>query len=142
MSRKIDWPRFLIVAGLASVLVFVLDISFHRAMGSSLYVGYPRRALEEVTPLLPFLFATYIVQLTIFCFLFLRLYPERGVGRAAWWGAWGGFFVVIPNMQFFVAIAGTTWTMLWVQVVEGMALTVLMTVVFEVAYRPKTVRGG
>src|SRR5665213_1287027 len=113
---KIEWPRFLIVAVLAAILIFVLDLAFHTSMASSLYVGYPQRPSAEVTPLMPFLFATYIVQMTAFCYLFLRLYPERGVGRAVRWGLWGGFFVVIPNMQFFVAIAGTTWAMMGAQV--------------------------
>lgn len=139
MSSKIEWPRFLIVAALASLLIFVLDVSFHTSVTTTLYVGYPQRPPAETSPLIPFLFATYVVQMTLFCYMFLRLYPERGLGRAAWWGLWGGFFVVIPNMQFFVAIAGTTWTMLAAQVVEGIALMVLLTVVFELAYRPKLV---
>lgn len=140
MNGKVEWPRFLIVSALASILIFVLDITFHTQMASTLYTGYPQRPPAEVTPLMPFLFATYVVQMTIFCYLFLRLYPGRGLGRAVWWGLWGGLFVVIPNMQFFVAIAGTSWTMLWAQVVEGIALMVLVVAVFELGYRPR-IRG-
>ena len=88
-------------------------------------------------PLLPFLFVTYILQITAFCYLFLRLYPGRGLRKAAWWGIWGGFFVVIPNMQFFVAVDHTKWKMLITQVIEGIVLMVLVTCIFEIAYRPK-----
>jgi hypothetical protein len=74
----------------------------------------------------------------LFCFMFLRLYPARGVASAALWGLWGGFFVVIPNMQFFVAVKDTSWTVLGMQVIEGIVLMVLTGVIFELIYRPKT----
>ncbi len=48
-----------------------------------------------------------------------------------------GLFVVIPNMQFFVAVAHTTWTMLIIQMVEAIALCGLAACIFEIAYRPK-----
>lgn len=50
------------------------------------------------------------------------------MANAVSWGLWGGLFVVLPNMQFFVGVAGTTWTLLLVQIVEAIA-------VFELAYR-------
>jgi hypothetical protein len=144
MGKNVDWTRFLIVAVPASILIFVLDIVFHRTLGPILFgdaypaADYPQRPETEIMGLFGFLFATYIAQLTIFCYLFVRLYPGRGLDKAAWWGLWGGFFVVIPNMQFFVAVEHTTWTMLLIQVVEAIALCVLVTCVFEIAYRPRT----
>lgn len=142
MSLRIEWVRFLVVTVLASVMIFVLDIAFHQRLAPVLFgdypaAGYPSRAPAEVMPLIPFLFVTYLLQMTAFCYLFLRLYPGRGLGKALWWGIWGGFFVVIPNMQFFVAVAHTTWSMLIIQVIEGMVLMALLTCVFEIAYRPK-----
>ena len=53
------------------------------------------------------------------------------------WGNWGGLFVVVPNMQFFVAVKDTSWTVLWMQVVEGIALCVIMGVLFNLLYRPR-----
>jgi len=142
MGVRIEWARFLIVTALTAIMIFVLDIAFHSTLAAPLFGGYPAvdypsRPQAEIMPLLPFLFVTYILQITAFCYLFLRLYPGRGLRKAAWWGIWGGFFVVIPNMQFFVAVDHTTWKMLTIQVIEGIVLMVLVTCIFEIAYRPK-----
>ncbi|MBS0255271.1 MAG: hypothetical protein JSS36_08710 [Proteobacteria bacterium] len=134
---KPDWPRFLIAGTLCAVLIFVLDILFHGTLAAGIYAGYPQRPMAEIQALFPFLFATYIVQLLMFAWLYLRLYPMRGLGKAAWWGCWGGLFVVIPNMQFFVAVRDTSWFLLGVQVAEGVALCVLMALAFETSYRPR-----
>ena len=40
-------------------------------------------------------------------------------------------------MQFFVAVKDTSWAILGMQVVEGIVLTVLTCVIFELVYRPK-----
>lgn len=135
--QEIDRMRFFIAGTIAVVAVFVLDVVWHGTIAADMYAGYPQRDMAGVQALFPFLFATYVVQLLLFCFLFLRLYPARGMRNAAWWGLWGGFFVMIPNMQFFVAIAGTTWKILAMQVAEGMILTVLTALVFEKLYRPR-----
>ena len=135
--QAIDKPRFLVAGFLVAVAIFVLDIWFHGTFAANIYAGYPQRPTAEIMALFPFLFATYVVQLMLFCFLFLRLYPRRGLASAAWWGVWGGFFVVIPNMQFFVAIKDTSWAVLGMQVIEGMVLMVLTGLAFEVIYRPK-----
>jgi hypothetical protein len=145
MSIRIEWVRFLIITVVLSVVIFVLDIAFHTMLAPKIMSGYPAegypgRSPADVQPLLPFLFATYVVQMPMFCYLFLRIYPGRGVGNAIWWGIWGGFFVVIPNMQFFVVVDHTTWKMLWIQVVEGMFLMALLTFLFELTYRPKNSR--
>ena len=141
MFVKVDWLRFLIITVVLSVVIFVLDIAFHTTLAPKIMSGYPAPdypGRQLVTaPLLVFLFVTYVLQMPTFCFLFLRLYPQRGVGMAVWWGIWGGFFVVIPNMQFFVAVDHTTWKMLWIQVIEGMFLMTLLTFLFELIYRPK-----
>jgi hypothetical protein len=129
--------RFLITSIGAAILIFVLDVWWHGTLASDMYAGYPQRPMAEMEGLFPFLFLTYLVQLTLFAWLYLRLYPARGIRNAVWWGLWGGLFVVIPNMQFFVAVRDTSWTMLGMQVVEGIALCVIMAVVFEWAYRPK-----
>ncbi len=139
---RTDWPRFLIMGILSAMLVFVLDISFHMHLARVLFNEYPahdfpRRAPEESAGLMPFLFLTYLLQLGIFCYLFLRVYPRRGMGAALWFGAWLGVWVVIPNMQFFVGLDKYTWRMLIIQVPEGAILTMIMMAFFELGYRPK-----
>ncbi|MDX3883631.1 MULTISPECIES: hypothetical protein [Sphingomonas] len=129
--------RFLVTCAIISVLIFVADIAFHATFVPDLYVGYPQRAAGDMAPLMPFLFLTYLVQITMFLWLFVRLYPERGIGKAVWWGLWGGLFVVLPNMQFFVGVAGTTWTLLAVQVVEAIVLLIAAGIIFEFVYRPR-----
>lgn len=134
--RGIHWPRLLAIGCTLAAGVFALDIAFHAWVVPELYDGYPQRARAEMTALMPFLFLTYIVQITMFCLLFLLVHPARGLKNAALWGLWGGLFVLLPNMQFFVGVAGTTWTLLLVQVVEGILLLVLAVTIFELTYRP------
>lgn len=134
---KIDWARFLIAGTIGAVLIFVLDILFHGTLAKDMYIGYPQRPMAEMRGLFPFLFATYILQLQMFSFMFVRLYPARSARNAVWWGIWGGLFVVIPNMQFFVAVKDTGWLLLWTQVIEGIALCVAMALLFNILYRPR-----
>ncbi|QZP08451.1 hypothetical protein [Caenibius sp. WL] len=129
--------RFLVTSIILAVLIFAGDVAFHAMAVPNLYEGYPQRPAEEMSALFPFLFLTYLVQITMFLWLYLRLYPQRGIGRAVWWGLWGGLFVVLPNMQFFVGIAGTTWTLLWAQVVEAIVLLIIAAVLFDLVY-PRT----
>jgi hypothetical protein len=141
-----DWRRFLVTGALSSVLVFVLDISFHMHLAQLLFTEYPahdfpQRPAEEATRLMPWLFLTYLFQLSIFCYLFTRIYPRRGMGNAIWFGAWLGVWVVIPNMQFFTGLDKYTWHMLVIQVVEAAVLTMIMMVFFEWAYRPRAAAG-
>jgi hypothetical protein len=141
-----DWRRFLVFGILGAVLVFVLDLPFHQFLAPKLFSEYPahdfpHRPVAESQTLLPWLFFTYLYQLTTFCYLFTRVYPRRGMGPAIWFGAWLGVWVVIPNMQFFVGLDKYTWNMLIIQVPEGAILTMIMMAFFEWAYRPK-VRAG
>jgi hypothetical protein len=139
---RTDWPRFLIYGLLGAVLVFVLDIPFHQFLAPKLFSEYPahdfpHRAQAEARALLPWLFLTYLFQLTTFAYLFTRVYPRRGMGAAIWFGTWLGVWVVIPNMEFFVGLDKFTWNMLIIQVPEGAILTIIMMIFFELAYRPK-----
>lgn len=127
--------RFLVTSAILAVLIFAADVAFHAVVVPDLYAGYPQRAQAEIAGLMPFLFLTYIVQITMFLWLFMRLYPAGGIGKAIWWGLWGGLFVVLPNMQFFVGIAGTTWTLLAVQVVEAIVLLIVAGVLFDLVHR-------
>lgn len=148
MGAQFGWGRFLVIALPVSILTFILDVVFHKTAAPALFGSsypapdYPQRPLAEIMDLFPFLGFTYVLQLTMLCFLFLRLYPGRGLGKAAWWGIWGRLFVVIPNMQFFVAVAHTTWTMLIIQMIEAIALCVLAACLFEIAYRPQSTRAN
>jgi hypothetical protein len=141
-TMSIPWPRFLITVFVVAILTFVFDLFLHGTAIPALFdnyppADYPSRPAAELQALFPFLIATYLVQIAMFCFLYLRLYPGRGFAAAARWGLWGGFFVVIPNMQFFVAVAHATWTQLILQVIAGLILMVVLMVAFEFAYRPK-----
>ena len=136
-----EWPRFLVFGILSAILVFVLDISFHQHLAQVIFTEYPAHDFphrEHVgLGLLGWLFLTYLFQLGIFCYMFPRIYPSRGMGNAIWYGVWLGVWVVIPNMQFFVGLDKYTWKMLIIQVPEGAILTVIMMIFFEWAYRPK-----
>ncbi len=140
-----DWPRFLIFGIMGAVLVFALDIPFHQFLAPRIFTEYPAHNFprrDHVGPgLFGWLFLTYLFQLTTFGYLFTRVYPRRGMGKAIWFGAWLGVWVVIPNMEFFVGLDKFTWHMLIIQVPEGAILTIIMMIFFELAYRPKTRAG-
>jgi len=138
--QKTDWLRFIVISSLVATLIFILDVLFHGTFAKDMYLGYPSRPEAEMRALFPFLFLTYIGQLVTFCYMFLRIYPHRGLGKAAWWGLWGGLFVVYPNMQFFVSVRDTSWTVLWMQVIEAIVLCMVAVVVFELLYRPRPQR--
>jgi len=140
---KADWTRFLLWGTTSAVLVFALDIPFHRFLAPHIFTeypahDYPRRPPAEVAELMWFMALTYLFQLNFFCYTFLRVYPMRGMGNAIWYGAWLGVWVVIPNMQFFIGLDKYTWHMLAIQVPEGAILTMIMMAFFELVYRPKS----
>jgi hypothetical protein len=137
MNINIQWPRFLVASIIGAILVFVLDVLWHTHAVPDMYVGYPSRPPSEVGPLMPFLFATYIVQLVVFCYLYLRMYPQRNLTNALWWGAWGGFFVVLPNGQFFVGTPDMGWGLLAMQMIEGIVMTMILMGFFQLVYKPK-----
>jgi hypothetical protein len=138
---RTDWPRFLVMGALSAILVFVLDLTFHLHLAQVLFDEYPAHDFPQRNPigpgLLAWLFLTYLLQLSLFCYLFTRVYPGRGMGNAIWYGAWLGVWVVIPNMQFFVGLDKYTWHMLAIQVPEGAILTMIMMAFFAWGYRPK-----
>lgn len=139
--NAIKSPRFLGVALLISVIIFILDIVFHSQVVPDMYAGYPQRPMAEMADLFPFLFLTYVVQLTMYLLIFVGLYPERGTRNAVIFGLWGGLFVVIPNMQFFVAVKDSSWAILGMQVAEGIALLIIAGLLFEFFYRAKPGNG-
>jgi len=141
MRAKTDWPRFLMASIVGAILVFVLDVAWHGTIAADMYADYPSRAADEIKSLMPFLFLTYIIQLPVFCYLYLRIYRERSLTKALWWGAWGGYFVVIPNEQFFVGIPNMGWDLLGMQVGEGIVMMMILMTVFELAYRPRPTAG-
>ncbi len=137
MSITISWPKFLLVSIVGAVIVLVLYSQFPVLFPPDPSEGYPARPAAEIKPLLPFLAIVSIVQLVVFCFLFLRAYPQRSLANAVWWGIWGGFFMVIPDGQFFVGTPNETWAHLLIGWGEGIAAAVLMMALFQLAYRPK-----
>jgi hypothetical protein len=133
--NKLMTVRFLVTSAILAVIIFMADVAFHAVAVPNLYEGYPQRSSAEMAGLMPFLFLTYLVQITMFLWLFMRLYPAGGIGKAVWWGLWGGLFVVLPNMQFFVGVEGTTWLLLGVQVVEAIVLLIVAGVLFDLVHR-------
>lgn len=139
-APDIDFARFLPWGLGGAVLVFVLDLPFHQFLAPHLFTEYPAHDYPHRNPdtaKLIELLGTYLYQLTCFCYLFLRIYPRRGLGSALWCGTWLGFWVMIPNSQIFVAEDKYTWHMLAIQYPEAMVLTIIMMFYFELAYRPK-----
>ena len=138
-----DWTRFLLMGTASALLVFALDLTFHKYLAPSIFTDYPahdypQRSAAEMARLMWFLLLTYLLQLNFFCYTYLRVYPMRGVGNAIWYGAWLGMWVVIPNMQFFVGLDKYTWHMLAIQVPEGAILTMIMMAFFEWRYHPRS----
>jgi hypothetical protein len=133
-----SWGRFIPLGLVMAVMVFVLDYPFHQILAPKIFTEYPAHDYPMRTPdggQLSVLVATYLFQLSTFCYLFLRVYPRRGFGNAVWFGVWLGVWVVIPNMQMFVAMDKYTVEMLVIQVPEGAVLTTIMMAVFEPTYR-------
>jgi hypothetical protein len=84
-----------------------------------LFTEYPAHDYPSRVPdgaMMGELFATYLYQLSCFCYLFLRIYPQRGLANAPYFGVWLGIWVLIPNMQIFVAEDRYTWHMLAIQI--------------------------
>jgi hypothetical protein len=139
---RIDVPRFLIWAAIGATLIFVLDIAFHALAAPKLFTDYPahdfpQRPAEETQALMPWLFAVYLVQLTLFCLVYLRIYSVRSMASALRFAVWLAFWVFIPNCQFFVGLDKYSWNMLIIQLPEAIVITVLLLVFFEATYRPK-----
>jgi hypothetical protein len=137
MRAKTDWPRFLAVTLAGAVGVFLLDILWNGIIARGMYAGYPMRPEADMRALLPFLLLTFLLQVPTFCYIYLRVYRERTLANALWWGVWGAFFVLTPNLQYFVGIPGMGWGLLAMEVAEGIALMMLMMGFFALAYRPR-----
>ena len=121
----------------------MVDLAFHGTMAPRLFPGvypptdYPQRDLVEAASMVPFLLSAYVFQIGIFFYLFLRIYPDRGWNNAIWWGIWGSLFLYIPDAQIFVSEDKYTWTMLGIQLVEGVVLPLIMILTFELVFRPR-----
>ena len=137
MRAMVDWPRFLVVTLAGTLGLFALDLGWHGLVVPDMYADYPLRPLEQIKALLPFLLLTYLLQLPTFCYIYLRVYRSPSLGKALLWGVWGGFFVLTPNLQYFVGIPHMGWGLLAAQVAEGIALMTLMMANFSLAYRPR-----
>jgi hypothetical protein len=129
--------RFILVSLVGAVGIFALDVAWHGYVVRDLYAAYPSRPDDQMRALMPFLFLTFLLQMPTFCYIYLRVYRERTLANALWWGAWGGFFVLTPNMQYFVGIPHMGWGLLAMQVVEGMAMMMILMAYFSLAYRPR-----
>jgi hypothetical protein len=138
MSITVNWPRFLIVTIVGAVIMLALYGAWSGVVaGMDLSPGYPSRPQGEMKPLVPFLAIVSITQLVVFCYLYLRVYPQRSLSNAVKWGIWGGFFMVLPDGQFFVGTPNENWSTLLMGWADGIVTAVLMTVFFQLVYRPR-----
>ncbi len=139
MTITIQWPRFLAASLISAIVMLVLyglwtgNVVAHLAMSD----GIPKRPADEVQPLLPFLAIVSIIQLVVFAYLYLRIYPKRSISNAVWWGAWGGLFMVMPDGQFFVGTPNMGWDLLAMQMGEGIVTAMLFMAAFQLTYQPK-----
>ena len=140
-----DWARFIPTAAVVSQVIAMVDLAFHGIVAPRLFPGvyppadYPHRPAAESAPMVPFLLSAYVVQISRFFALYLRIYPARGWANAAWWGIWGALFLYIPDAQIFVSEDKYSWTMLGIQLVEGVILPLIMVVTFEAVFRPRAI---
>ncbi len=137
MNISIRWPRFLAVSIVGAVIMLALYSQWPAVFPPNPAEGYPARPVVEMKPLLPFLGVVSIIQLVVFAYLYMRAYPQRSLANAIWWGVWGGFFMVIPDGQFFVGTPNETWAHLLTGWFEGIVTAILMMVFFQLVYRPK-----
>jgi len=137
MNITIGWPRFLIASIVGTVVIFVLALLVQNAVGPGLYAGIPIRPEAEMKPLMPFLGLTFLVQFPIFCWVYLRAYPQRSMSNALWFGAWCGLFTVMPNGQFFVGTPNMGFNVLLFQMVQGVVSTMILMAIFQAIYQPK-----
>ena len=135
MNITIQWPRFLIASLIGTVVIFVFAVLWHGPAG--MYDGIPIRPAEDMKGLMPFLGLTFLVQFPVFCFLYLRAYPQRSMANALWFGAWCGLFVVMPNGQFFVGTPNMGFNVLIMQMVQGIVSTVILMAIFQAIYQPR-----
>jgi hypothetical protein len=134
----VNWLRFLIVTIVGAVIMLALYGAWSGIVtGMDLSPGYPSRPPAEIKPLIPFLSVVSIAQLVVFCYLYLRVYPQRSLANAVKWGAWGGFFMVLPDGQFFVGTPNENWSTLLMGWADGIVTAILMTAFFQLIYRPK-----
>jgi len=137
VNIAIQWPRFLIASLVGTVVIFILAVYLNGTVFAGIYEGIPVRPAEDMKALMPFLALTFLVQFPVFCFLYLRCYPQRSMENALWFGAWCGLFVVMPNGQFFVGTPNMGFNVLLVQMVQGVLSTVILMAIFQAIYQPK-----
>ena len=137
MNITIAWPRFLIASLIGTVVIFVLAVYLNGTVFAGMYDGIPVRSAEDMKGLMPFLALTFLVEFPLFCFVYLRSYPQRSMSNALWFGAWCGLFTVMPNGQFFVGTPNMGFNVLIFQIVHGVVSTMLLMAIFQAIYQPK-----
>jgi hypothetical protein len=136
MSTTVKWPRFLIASLLTAIFVAAVAMVWHGQIATSMYADYPSRPADQMRSLFPFLIVTFLVQIPIFCYMYLRVYQQRSMANAAKFGLWAGFFTMMPNGQFWVGTPGVGWDFLVMQLVQGVVTLILAMVLFQAIYRP------
>ncbi len=136
MGITVNWPRFWIGSLLATVFVAVVAVVWHGQIAVSMYATYPARPAEQVRALMPFLMFTFLVEIPIFCYMYLRVYPQRSLANAAKFGLWAGAFIMMPNGQFWVGTPGVEWDFLFMQLIQGIVTLILATMLFQAVVRP------
>jgi len=126
-----------LVASIVSALfVIVVAVAWHGHFAASMYADFPARPADQVQLLMPFLVLTFLIQIPIFCYMYLRVYQQRSVNNAAKFGLWAGFFTMMPNGQFWVGTPGVGWDFIIMQIVQGTVTLIFTMVLFQLIYKP------
>jgi hypothetical protein len=136
MGITVNWPRFLVASIVSALFVIIVAIAWHGHFAASMYATFPARPADQLQLLMPFLVLTFLIQIPIFCYMYLRVYPQRSVSNAAKFGLWAGFFTMMPNGQFWVGTPGVDWDFLIMQIVQGVVTLIFTMVLFQLIYKP------
>lgn len=127
--------RFLVTSVILAVIIFMADVAFHAMAVPNLYEGYPQRSSAgngraDALPVPDLPGPDHHVPVAVHAALSGRRHRQGDLV-----GPVGGLFVVLPNMQFFVGVASTTWLLLGIQVVEAIVLLIVAGVLFDLVHR-------
>ena len=93
MGTNIHWPRFLLASLLSTAFVIVVAVVWHGHIVAPMYADFPSRPADQMQALFPFLILSFLIEIPIFCYMYLRVYPQRSMANAAKFGLWAGVFI-------------------------------------------------
>jgi ABC-type multidrug transport system permease subunit len=134
MLGKRFWLAFVAVYVVSQVLSFVI----HSVWLDPLYAGLVGvfRSEEEMIPLTWVFFATSMVMVFFFCFIFTRGYENKGIGEGVRYGIYMGlFFMTVQAFDAYV-VYPLPYGLILKWFLSGMVSFVVMGTVLAAVYRP------